>query len=63
MIKEELYGKKVKIIDMSGKEWAGIVEEISYSQDGGGENELMIPYAGGLVLFRESDIKDIKVIK
>lgn len=62
MIKSEYFGKKIKLIDEDGKEWIGVVRDITPAADSeSGENEIAIEYAGGLTNFTESEIESIEI--
>lgn len=63
MIEEAMYRKKVKILDVNGKEWVSIVEDIISALDSdSGEREVLIKCYGGLVEFKESEIKSIEIV-
>ena len=63
MIRKELLGTIVKIMDDTGKKWTGKVVEIESPYDSdSGEIELGIDYAGGITMFKESEIKEIKTL-
>lgn len=63
MIKSELFEKKVKITDIDNKEFTGMVEIITSELDSlSGEREVAITQYGGLVEFKESEIKSIEIL-
>ena len=64
MIKAEYLGKKVKLTDAYGKEYAGKVVELEGPEESeSGEPEIGINYAGGITMFAESELEAIEVIE
>jgi len=64
MIQDEYFKQTVKITDVDGETWTGKVEMITSPADSdSGERELAVSYNGGLLLFRESEIKGIELYK
>lgn len=64
IIKTEYMGKKVKITDADGKEYAGKVVEMEGPEESeSGEHEIGINYAGGITMFAESELEAIEVIE
>ena len=63
-IKAEYLGKKVRLTDTYGKEYAGKVVELEGPEETeSGEPEIGINYAGGIRMFTENDIDAIEVVK
>lgn len=64
IIKAEYLGKKVKLTDAYGKEYAGKVVELEGPEETeSGEPEIGINYAGGITMFAESELEAIEVIE
>jgi len=64
IIKAEYLGKKVKLTDTYGKEYAGKAVELQGPEESeSGEPEIGINYAGGITMFAESDLESIEVIE
>lgn len=62
MIRNEYFNQTVAITDVDGRMWIGKVEMITSAADSdSGENELAVFHNGGLLLFRESEIKAIEL--
>lgn len=66
---QSLEGKKVKILDVDGEEYEGIVSEYIYPEDNDPEGIAAIDlencpqYPGKLIGFNENEIKTIRVLK
>lgn len=63
MIRAEYLGHIVRIVDVDGKAWKGKVVELVGPEDSdSGEIELGIDYAGGITMFAESEIAELRII-
>ena len=63
MIRAEHLGHIVRIVDVDGKAWKGKVVELVGPEDSdSGEIELGIDYAGGITMFAESEIAELRVM-
>ena len=63
MIKQEYFGEQVELVDIDNKAWRGRVSVITTAADSeSGENEIAIERNESLVLFKESEIKNIRLI-
>ena len=63
MIIAEHLGHIVRIVDVDGKVWKGKVVELVGPEDSdSGEIELGIDYAGGITMFTESEIAELRII-
>ena len=63
MIRAEHLGQIVRIVDVDGKAWRGKVVELVGPEDSDSrEIELGIDYAGGITMFTESEIAELRVM-
>lgn len=63
MIRAEYLGHIVRIVDVDGKAWKGKVVELVGPEDSdSGEIELGIDYAGGITMFAEGEIIELRIM-
>lgn len=63
MIRAEHLGHIVRIVDIDGRIWKGKVVELEGPEDSdSGEIELGIDYAGGITMFAESEIAELRIM-
>lgn len=63
MIRAEYLGHIVRIVDVDGKAWMGKVVELVGPEDSdSGEIELGIDYAGGITMFAEGEIIELRIM-
>ena len=63
MIRAEHLGHIVRIVDIDGRIWKGKVVELEGPEDSdSGEIELGIDYAGGITMFTESEIIELRIL-
>ena len=63
MIRAEHLGYIVRIVDIDGRIWKGKVVELEGPEDSdSGEIELGIDYAGGITMFAESEIAELRIM-
>lgn len=63
MIRAEHLGHIVRIVDIDGRIWKGKVVELEGPEDSdSGEIELGIDYAGGITMFAESEITELRIM-
>ncbi len=63
MIKQEYFGKQIELVDIDNKAWRGRTSVITAAADSeSGENEIAIERNESLILFKESEIKNIELI-
>lgn len=63
MIRAEYLGHIVRIVDVDGKAWKGKVVELVGPEDSdSGEIELGIDYAGGITMFAEGEIIELRML-
>lgn len=63
MIRAEYLGHIVRVVDIDSKAWKGKVVELVGPEDSdSGEIELGIDYAGGITMFAESEIAELRVM-
>lgn len=63
MIKTEYLGHVARIIDMDGRIWSGKVVELEGPEESdSGKIELGIDYAGGITMFTESEIIELRIL-
>ena len=63
MIRAEYLGHIVRIVDVDGKAWKGkVVELVGHEDSDSGEIELGIDYAGGITMFAEDEIIELRIM-
>lgn len=63
MIRSEHLGHIVRIVDIDGRIWKGKAVELEGPEDSySGEIELGIDYAGGITMFAESEIAELRIM-